>query len=37
MRLELKLEPDRELLQRQKSREVMLIMADYISSIDFLS
>lgn len=35
MRLELKLEPDGELLQRQNPRDVMLIMVDYISCIDF--
>lgn len=36
MWLELKLEPGRELLQRQNPRDVMLIMEDYISCIDFL-
>lgn len=35
-RLELKLEPDGELLQRQNPKDVMLIMVDYISCIDFL-
>lgn len=36
VQLELTLEPDRELLQRQNPKDVMLIMVDYISCIDFL-